>query len=220
MSIHLTQVGKSFGKPETHVLHEINLSIEEGELVSLTGKSGSGKSTLLYILSTLDFPTRGEVEIGDHKVTQMNVREVHEFRNLHMGFVFQFHHLLPELTTLENVLIPAMKTGRHKERRAAAEELLHEFGLADKFHRFPNQLSGGEQQRVASARSLVMAPKYLFADEPTGNLDSANGQVVMDLLKRVNKERQTTVIYVTHDPDFAALAPRQIQLVDGRVVRT
>ena len=134
-----------------------------------------------------------------------------------MGFVFQFHHLLPELTALENILMPAIKTGAEKTRKPFALELLNEFGIADKENQFPNQLSGGEQQRVAIARALVMQPKILFADEPTGNLDSANGQLVMNLFKKINKSRGTTIVYVTHDQIFAKMSSRQINLIDGMI---
>lgn len=215
MGIRLIDIGKSFGEPPTHVLKGITLDINEGEFVSIVGKSGSGKSTLLYIMSTLDEPTLGQVIIDGMNAQQLSSQQLHQFRNLKMGFVFQFHHLLPELNTLENVLMPAMKAKRQEERRSFAIELLTEFGLQDKLNRLPSQLSGGEQQRVAIARALVMEPKYLFADEPTGNLDSSNGLAVMNLFKKISLERKMSVIFVTHDPDFAAMAPRQIQMVDG-----
>ena len=145
-------------------------------------------------------------------------QDLHRFRNLKMGFVFQFHHLLPELTAPENVLMPALKTKAGKARKTIALELLKEFGIGDKANMLPGQLSGGEQQRVAIARALVMEPSFLFADEPTGNLDSANGQLVMSLFKQINKDRGTTIIYVTHDQLFAQMATRQIHLVDGQVL--
>jgi putative ABC transport system ATP-binding protein/lipoprotein-releasing system ATP-binding protein len=215
--IKLVDVKKTFGTPPTNVLKGISLDIKDGEFVALTGKSGSGKSTLLYIVSTLDNPSSGEVEISDEKVTQMSQKRLHEFRNEKMGFVFQFHYLLPELTALENVLMPARKTNKQIEKREHAEYLLKEFGLDKKHDRLPRQLSGGEQQRVAIARALIMQPQYLFADEPTGNLDSVNGEKVMNIFKTINQDMKTTVIMVTHDPDFAQLASRQIFLVDGLV---
>lgn len=215
MGIQLINIRKSFGEPATHVLKGITLDINEGEFVSIVGKSGSGKSTLLYIMSTLDEPTSGQVLIDKIDAQQLSSQQLHQFRNLKMGFVFQFHHLLPELNTLENVLMPALKAKKQEERRPFAIELLTEFGLLDKLNRLPSQLSGGEQQRVAIARALVMEPKYLFADEPTGNLDSANGMAVMNLFKKISQERKMSVIFVTHDSDFAAMAPRQIQMVDG-----
>lgn len=218
MGIQAKGVNKTLGAPPTHVLFDVDVSIGDGEFVSVTGKSGSGKSTLLYLLSTLDSPSAGVVEISNQDVARMSVQEVHEFRNKNIGFVFQFHYLLPELTALENVLMPAMRFHQEKELRPRALELLGKFGLADKAGRYAGQLSGGEQQRVAIARALIMRPKYIFADEPTGNLDSKNGLVVMELLRREARDHRTTVVYVTHDAGYAAFGDRQIELVDGRVV--
>lgn len=217
-SLRLVHVSKSFGDPPTHVLHDVDLTIHSGEMVSLLGRSGSGKSTLLYIMSTLDKPSSGSVAIGGTDVASMGSRVLHDFRNRYVGFVFQFHYLLPELTALENVLMPAMKSGEARSRRDRAAELLGGFDLGTKLDRLPSQLSGGEQQRVAIARALVMEPRFLFADEPTGNLDSVNGDLVMRLLQEVNRAQRTTIVYVTHDPDYANLAGRKIQLQDGRVV--
>ncbi|MGE3973192.1 MAG: ABC transporter ATP-binding protein [Bdellovibrionales bacterium] len=215
MSIVMSNIKKSFGEPHTLVLKGISGEVGDGEMVAITGRSGSGKSTLLYIISSLDAPTSGEVLVDNVSLTAMGKKGVHSFRNQKMGFVFQFHHLLPELTALENVLMPALKTKTEKQRREFALELLTEFGIRDKAESFPSQLSGGEQQRVAIARALVMKPSILFADEPTGNLDSSNGQIVMNLFKRINKEHGTTIIYVTHDQIFSQMASRQINLVDG-----
>jgi putative ABC transport system ATP-binding protein/lipoprotein-releasing system ATP-binding protein len=206
---------KSFGEPSIEVLHGLSFNIPDKTFVSITGKSGSGKSTLLYSMSTLDHPTEGKVFFDGVEIASMNEKTVHEFRNLKMGFIFQFHYLLPELSAIENVLMPARRTHQHIERKKRAIDLLTEFGLGDKFDRLPKQLSGGEQQRVAIARALIQEPKYVFADEPTGNLDSANGEIVMNLLKKATREGNTTVIYVTHDPDFAALADQKIFLKDG-----
>jgi lipoprotein-releasing system ATP-binding protein len=217
MGIVLQNVQKDLGSPPTSILKDINLELRDGEFVALTGKSGSGKSTLLYLLSSLDEPTSGRVLIDDKDPVSMSSRDIHDFRNREMGFVFQFHYLLAELTVLENVLMPARRTHRQAELESHAVGLLEEVGLADKRTRFPNQLSGGEQQRVAIARALVMRPRYLFTDEPTGNLDSVNGEIVMRLLRRINTERRTTVVMVTHDADFARQAPRQIHMVDGRI---
>jgi ABC-type lipoprotein export system ATPase subunit len=217
MKIEAKGIRKSFGTPPQEVLHGIDFTIEAGEFIALTGKSGSGKSTLLYTLSTLDKPTDGKVFYDGEDTSAWDVKTVHRFRNLKTGFVFQFHYLLPELTVLENVLLPAMKTRTENLHRDRAKELLDTFGIADKIQRFPGQLSGGEQQRVAIARSLVMHPKVLFADEPTGNLDTHNGDLVMDLLRKINREEKTTIILITHDPDFAKQAQRQIHLVDGRL---
>ncbi len=217
MSIRLENVVKSFGTPPTTVLHQMNLEVKEGSFVALTGKSGSGKSTLLYLMSSLDYATKGTVTIDGQNIGAMTSKEVHQFRNQKAGFVFQFHYLLPELTALENVLLPTMKIGRKENYEKDALELLKEFELLDKRNRLPSQLSGGEQQRVAIARALIMKPKYLFADEPTGNLDSVSGDNVMKLLERVHQERGMTVLMVTHDPDYAKRAPIQIHLVDGRL---
>lgn len=218
MSIVMKDVKKSFGDPPTTVLKGISGEIKKGEMISITGRSGSGKSTLLYIISSLDQPTSGEVVVDGTSLSKMDSKELHFFRNQKMGFVFQFHHLLPELSALENVMMPTMKTRFEPSRREFALELLNEFGIRDKAESFPSQLSGGEQQRVAIARALVMKPTFLFADEPTGNLDSVNGQLVMNLFRRVNKERGTTIIYVTHDQLFAQMSTRQINLVDGILV--
>lgn len=215
MPIVATHVSKTFGEPPVRALSDISVEIQAGEFIALTGRSGSGKSTLLYLLSSLDVPSAGKVEIDGNDLAQMPDEEIYRFRNERMGFVFQFHYLLAELTSLENVLLPARKTDRETQRRGFAESLLEQFGLKDKMDRLPRQLSGGEQQRVAIARALVMEPSYLFADEPTGNLDSANGDVVMNIIRDINRRHHMTVVMVTHDPDFANLAGRQIRLVDG-----
>ena len=149
----------------------------------------------------------------------MTSKELHWFRNTQLGFVFQFHYLLAELTLLENVLVPAMKLHEEKSRKARAENLVEQFGLAEKLHRYPRQLSGGEMQRVALARALIMQPKYLFADEPTGALDTTNAETVMRILTECNVKEHTTVIMVTHDPDFAKMTRRQIHLADGQIVK-
>lgn len=213
-AIHLS---KSFGKPPTKVLHDIDFEICNGDFVSISGRSGSGKTTLLYILSTLDNPSDGRVEIDGKNPAQMSLEELHTFRNQNLGFIFQFHYLLPELTAVENILIPARKQDLHVKKQPYAYELLNQFGLTDKANRLPSQLSGGEQQRVAIARALIMNPKYIFADEPTGNLDTANGDRVMELLHGVNQTLGTTVVLVTHEPEFASQAKRQIFLKDGRL---
>ena len=215
MTIIAKNLGKSFGQPPTDALRDVTLEIKSGEFVAITGRSGSGKSTLLYILSTLDPPSRGGLWIDSEAIGTMPSEGLHRFRNRNMGFEFQFHYLLPELSALENVLMPAMKTGQHRSRRELAERLLEQVGLLDKRHRLPAQMSGGEQQRVAIARALVMEPKYIFADEPTGNLDTANGDTVMKILAEINARLKTTVVMVTHDPDYAAMAQRRIALVDG-----
>ncbi len=215
--IQAIDICKSFGEPEVQILHPLNFKIPDGEFVSITGRSGSGKSTLLYILSSLDLPSSGKLLIENQDVTKMSELEIHQFRNHKMGFVFQFHYLLPELTAIENVLMPARKSGQHIAKGDYGMYLLEQFGLDEKAHRLPKQLSGGEQQRVAIARALIMQPKYIFADEPTGNLDSVNGEIVMEILQNISKKQGATVIYVTHDPDFANLATMKIKLADGRL---
>ncbi len=218
MGIVVTGVGKEIGDPPTRILSDIAFRIDDGEFVALTGRSGSGKSTLLYILSSLDRASSGLVHIDGFDVNHTKAETLSHFRNQHMGFVFQFHYLIAELTAFENVLFPARKTGAERTQSAYAEALLGRFGLGDKMQRLPRQLSGGEQQRVAIARALVMKPKYLFADEPTGSLDSVSGEQVMDIIRDCNTQLGTTVIMVTHDPDFARQARRQIHLADGKIV--
>jgi ABC-type lipoprotein export system ATPase subunit len=218
MGIRCEKLVKEFGEPPVRILHEIDMNIADREFVSITGRSGSGKSTLLYLLSTLDEPTSGTLRIDDRDPSTMSVDELHEFRNLNVGFVFQFHYLLAELTALENVLLPARNTGQHKAKEKEALALFEQFDIPGKVDKLPSQLSGGEQQRVAIARALIMKPRYLFADEPTGNLDSKNGRIVMDLLLSINRDLGTTIVMVTHEPDYAAMASREIFLADGRIV--
>jgi len=218
MAIVCQNLIKEFGTPPTRVIHGISSRIEDGEFLAITGRSGSGKSTLLYLISTLDLPTAGTVTLDDRNPADMTVNELHEFRNRHIGFVFQFHYLLPELTALENILLPARAAGLQLAKHDEAIGLLREFGIEDKQNHLPAQLSGGEQQRVAIARALIMKPRYIFADEPTGNLDSENGLIVMKLLQRVNHDTGATIVMVTHEPDYAAMARRGLTLEDGRVV--
>jgi len=218
MGIIAKKVGKMIGEPAVQILSDISLEIKTGEFVALTGRSGSGKSTLLYILSSLDSVSQGVVEVEGQNITTLSKQELAQFRNMKIGFVFQFHYLISELSALENVLLPAKKTKQESERKEYAEFLLSEFGIGDKMHRLPRQLSGGEQQRVAIARALVMKAPYLFADEPTGSLDSVNGEIVMKIIRESNEKFGTTVVMVTHDVDFANQARRQIHLRDGKVV--
>ena len=213
---------KEFGDPPQRILHNISMEIKKGEFVSISGRSGSGKSTLLYIISSLDEPTSGHIHIDGKNVTHMSVDEIHEFRNRHIGFIFQFHYLLPELTALENILLPPRNLGLLKKYGPRANMLLEKLNIPYTRDKLPGQLSGGEQQRVAIARALIMEPRYIFADEPTGNLDTANAEIVMNILKETNKEKGTTIalVTVTHDPDYAAMADREIFLVDGHVSET
>jgi putative ABC transport system ATP-binding protein/lipoprotein-releasing system ATP-binding protein len=201
------------------VIKETELFIPDGEFVSLTGRSGSGKSTLLYMLSGLDSPTRGRVLYSGMDLSQMSDTEVHLFRNRNIGFVFQFHHLLPELNAIENVLLPARKTGVENEKAEKAKKMLTDFGLAARLSSYPGQMSGGEQQRVAIARALIMDPHYLFADEPTGNLDTKNGDIVMDIFETINHKFKTTIVMVTHELHYAKIAKRSIILQDGRIIK-
>lgn len=211
-------VGKVFGSPPIQVLSDISLEIKDGEFISLTGRSGAGKSTLLYVLSSLDNPSEGSVEISGRDITEMDSEELYRFRNQKMGFVFQFHYLIAELTAIQNVLMPAMKFHEEKRRKERAEMLLEQFGLKGKLHRYPRQLSGGEQQRLAIARSLIMEPHYLFADEPTGALDTVNAESVINILRDCSVKGGMTVVMVTHDPDFSRMAQRQIRLADGKII--
>lgn len=220
MSLIAKNVEKIFGTPPIKALSDISIEIKDGEFVSLTGRSGAGKSTLLYILSSLDSPTNGSVEIAGEDISRMDSEHLYRFRNKKMGFIFQFHYLIAELTAIQNVLLPAMKFNEEKKRQLRAEILLKQFGLEDKLNRLPRQLSGGEQQRLAIARSLIMEPQYLFADEPTGALDTANAEIVMTILKDCSEKQGMTVIMVTHDPDFSKMAKREIRLTDGKITNT
>ncbi|MDH4468240.1 MAG: ABC transporter ATP-binding protein [Bacteriovoracaceae bacterium] len=218
MSIVAKDVGKKIGDPPTQILTSINFEIPDGQFLSLTGHSGSGKSTLLYLLSGLDCVSSGSVIVDQVDLSRMKKKEVAHFRNEKIGFVFQFNYLIAELSVLENVLLPAKKYGQEKNRLELAKSILEKVGLIEKLNRLPRQLSGGEEQRVAIARSLVMGPKYLFADEPTGSLDTGNGEIVMKMLKEVHEQKGTTVILVTHEPDYARRAQRQVSLADGRII--
>jgi lipoprotein-releasing system ATP-binding protein len=210
-------ISKEFGEPPQRILHELSFTIEDGEFVSISGRSGSGKSTLLYIISSLDNPSIGCVHIDGEDTTKMSEEQIHAFRNEHVGFIFQFHYLLPELNALENILLPPRNMGNQDQYEQRAKDLLEMMNVANVTYKLPSQMSGGEQQRVAIARALIMEPKYIFADEPTGNLDSQNGEVVMNILKKINEENGTTICLVTHEPEFSAMADREIYLVDGKI---
>lgn len=212
--IEVKNIYKSFGDLE--VLKGVNLSVEKGEIVAIIGKSGAGKTTLLQIIGTLDRPTSGQVLIDGTDVFAMKDRELAAFRNKHIGFIFQFHQLLPEFTALENVCIPAM-IAREKESvyMPRAEQLLRDLGLADRMHHKPSELSGGEKQRVAAARALMMAPDIILADEPTGSLDTQNKKELSDLLLKLRQEYGQTILLVTHDKELANIADRIIEIKDG-----
>jgi putative ABC transport system ATP-binding protein len=215
--IELRGVSKTVtsGTSPLTILHPLDLSIASGESVAITGPSGSGKSTLLGLIAGLDAPTTGRILIDGVDITELGEDALARLRGARIGFVFQFFHLIPSLTALENVLVPMEIAGR-REAGPRADALLAEVGLTERAHHYPSQLSGGEQQRVALARALSNDPPILLADEPTGNLDSTNGRHIMDLLLQVNHERRTTLVLVTHDRSLAALAERQLALRDGR----
>ena len=214
--IQVNDIHKSFGDLE--VLKGVNLNVEKGEIVAIVGKSGAGKTTLLQLIGTLDRPTSGKVLIDDTDVFALNDTQLAAFRNRHIGFIFQFHQLLPEFTALENVCIPAM-IARQKEAdyKPRAEQLLRELGLAERMNHKPNELSGGEKQRVAAARALMMQPTIILADEPTGSLDEKNKKELSDLLLKLRKEYGQTILLVTHDKELANIADRVIEIIDGKI---
>ena len=212
--IEVKNIYKSFG--ELEVLKGVDLNVKKGEIVAIIGKSGAGKTTLLQIIGTLDRPTKGQVLIEGTDVFAMKDKDLAAFRNKHIGFIFQFHQLLPEFTALENVCIPAM-IAREKEADyiPRAEKLLRELGLGDRLNHKPNALSGGEKQRVAAARALMMSPDIILADEPTGSLDEKNKKELSELLLKLRKEYGQTILLVTHDKELANIADRVIEIVDG-----
>ena len=203
------------GGSQIQVLRGIDLDIAPGESVFLCGASGAGKTTLLYTLAGLEAPEGGTVEFEEHSLFQLSGNALARLRNQRMGFVFQSYFLLPELTALENVLLPAMIGGKSATDRAT--DLLNRVGLKDRMHHLPSELSGGEQQRVAIARSLINDPAILFADEPTGNLDSKNGEVIIALLLDLAKDGGRTLVVVTHDERLASRGDRLVRIVDGRI---
>lgn len=197
----------------------VDLEIRAGEVVSIVGRSGAGKSTLLHILGTLDQADSGEVVIKDQPLSRLSAKKLSAFRNENIGFVFQFHHLLPEFTALENVCIPAFIAGKSEsEARKRAEELLGYLGLQERLRHKPTQLSGGEQQRVAVARALMNQPAVVFADEPSGNLDSTSSKELHELLFNLRKDFQQTFVIVTHNPELAAMSDRTLTMEDGRLL--
>jgi putative ABC transport system ATP-binding protein len=218
--IELHGVSKSVpsGGGTLTILHPLDLVVSGGRVAAITGPSGSGKSTMLGLIAGLDAPTDGYVVIDGVNITALGEDDLARLRGEKIGFVFQFFHLLPSLTAYENVLVP-MELLRRRDAPRRADDLLAEVGLSERRHHYPSQLSGGEQQRVAIARALANDPPLLLADEPTGNLDSATGHQVIELLLGIHKARRTTLIIVTHDPELAAVADTTISLRDGRVVR-
>jgi len=214
-------LNKYFYEPEEfHVLKDVSFEVKRGEFVSIVGKSGCGKSTLLYLLSTMDTDYTGEMYVNDVLLTGQSQNELAKFRNQHIGFVFQFHFLLPEFTALKNVMIPVQKLGKYSlsECEDRAYEKLKWLDM-DKFAtKLSSKLSGGQQQRVAIARALVNDPTIIMGDEPTGNLDSVNTQIVFDILKDLSKNKGQTIISVTHDTEFAQKSDRIIEMKDGEII--
>ena len=216
--IRVKDIHKSFGSLE--VLKGVDLEIQKGEIVSIIGKSGAGKTTLLQIIGTLDKADSGKVEINGVDVSVLSEKELAEFRNKHIGFIFQFHQLLPEFNALENVMMPAM-IGRMdwKEAEKRATQLLTDLGLGERLTHKPNELSGGEKQRVAAARAMMMSPDVILADEPSGSLDESNKKELHKLLLQMREEYGQTIIIVTHDKELAEISDRVIEMRDGLVFR-
>jgi lipoprotein-releasing system ATP-binding protein len=201
------------------VLKGVDIQIEKGEVVSIVGSSGAGKSTLLHILGTLDRPDKGEVTLNGTRIDKLKGKALARFRNKHIGFIFQFHHLLPEFTALENVCIPGWIAGnKRKATEERAKELLGILGLGARLENKPSQLSGGEQQRVAVARALINQPDIIMADEPTGNLDSANARDLHQLFTDLSKKYNQTFLIVTHNEELAKLSNRILQMKDGKMI--
>ena len=214
--IEVKNIHKSFGTLE--VLKGVNLTVEKGEIVSIIGKSGAGKTTLLQIIGTLDKPNSGSVVIDGVDVFALKEKELANFRNRHIGFIFQFHQLLPEFNALENVMMPALIARQpEKEAEARATQLLSELGLSERLKHKPNELSGGEKQRVAAARAMMMSPDVILADEPSGSLDESNKKELHKLLLQMREQYGQTIIIVTHDKELAEISNRVIEMRDGRI---
>ena len=210
------EIYKRYGSIE--VLKGVDIQVQAGEIVSIVGPSGSGKSTLLHILGTLDKPDKGRVKLHNREITGLEGKKLADFRNQHIGFVFQFHHLLPEFSAVENVCIPGWLAGKPKNQvKNRAEELLKLLGLSHRLQNKPNALSGGEQQRVAVARALINQPSIVFADEPTGNLDSANAKELHDLFFDLRKQFNQAFLIVTHNEELAQLSDRMLTMRDGKM---
>jgi putative ABC transport system ATP-binding protein len=221
-AIEVHDLVKTYGQGETEVraLDGVDLEVDEGEMVAIMGPSGSGKSTMLHMLGALETPTEGTIALGGRRFDGLDDQELTLLRRDGIGFVFQFFNLLPSLSAEENVLLPALIAGRRDEEiRERATALIERVGLTGRATHLPSELSGGEQQRVSIARALLMEPKLVLADEPTGNLDSASEAQVLDLLKELNRDEGHTIVIVTHDPSAAAIAKRVIFLNDGKVDR-
>ncbi len=219
--LNASHITKYFHEPETFaVLKDISFEVQKGEFLSLVGKSGCGKSTLLYVLSTMDTSYEGKLALNGVEVSGKNQNELAAFRGAHIGFVFQFHYLLPEFTCIENVMIPALKLGRYSrnEVRQKALEKLDLLGVKEQAEKRASKLSGGQQQRVAIARALINDPTIIMGDEPTGNLDSTNTKIVFDILKDLSRSYKQTIITVTHDQEFARKSDRIIEMSDGHIL--
>ncbi len=219
--LEATAISKYFYEPEKfQVLKNLNFDVRKGEFLSIVGKSGCGKSTLLYILSTMDTDYEGSLKMKGDELKGKTQNELAQFRNEHIGFVFQFHFLLPEFSVLQNVMIPGLKLNKYtkEEVEYRAMEKLNLLGLKDQAHKAANKLSGGQQQRVAIARALINDPSIIMGDEPTGNLDKANSRLVFDILKDLSVTQKQSIITVTHDPEFAQNCDRVIEMSDGRIV--
>jgi len=220
-SLKIRNLVKYFHEPEMfQVLKGVSFEVKKGEFLSIVGKSGSGKSTLLYVLSTMDTDYEGTLQINGDLLTGKTQNQLAAFRNEHIGFVFQFHYLLPEFSCLQNVMLPALKLGKYstKEIEHKAYESLRLLDIEDQALKSANKLSGGQQQRVAIARALINNPSIIMSDEPTGNLDSKNTQAVLDIFKGLAKENGQTIICVTHDTDFANKTDRTIEMADGLII--
>ncbi|MBB6610794.1 ABC transporter ATP-binding protein [Pontibacter sp. Tf4] len=216
--LQVSNVHKKYGSLE--VLKGINLTIGTGEVVSIVGASGAGKSTLLHILGTLDGADSGEVLFDGNNIARLNATELARFRNRHIGFIFQFHNLLPEFTAVENVCLPGFLAGRNeKEVTERAKELLAMLNLSHRLNHKPSEMSGGEQQRTAVARALINSPRIIFADEPSGNLDSKNAQELHDIFFRLRDEFNQTFVIVTHNEQLASMADRTLVMKDGQIVQ-
>lgn len=218
--LNVQDVSKTFksGNRDLRVLQDINFSIKEGEVVAIVGPSGSGKTTLLGLCAGLDSPTEGSINIYDQRISALDENQKAAIRNQYVGFIFQNFQLIPTLTALENVMVPLELQGKTKGARQVSKDLLERVGLGERMTHYPSQLSGGEQQRVSLARAFSNAPKLLFADEPTGNLDGETGENVEQLLFQLNRENGTTLVIVTHDMDLAAKAGRVIKLKSGKII--